>query len=259
MSVDEPDREGQPVRDASTVVLLRDGSDGLEAWLLTRVTQMVFAAGMTVFPGGRVEEADAELPFAPGAARAAAERFGCDERLAKALLGAAVRETFEEAGVLLTSPAAELPEAIGEVESGRTSFGDLLRRHGLVVDAASLRPWARWITPPNEVRRYDTRFFVGALPAGATAHDVTSESSEASWVGIADALEQVARGERMMLPPTMFTLSLLATHATVADACAAADERSLVPVQPTLRRDGDRFVAELPDGTTITLPRAPKP
>jgi 8-oxo-dGTP pyrophosphatase MutT (NUDIX family) len=244
-----------PVRDASTVVLLRDTADGPESWLLTRVTQMVFAAGMTVFPGGRVEEADADLPFADGAWRATADGFGCDERLARTLLGAAVRETFEETGVLLTDPPAQLPAAVADVEEGRVPFGDLLREHGLTVDAGALRPWARWITPPNEVRRYDTRFFVAALPDGAEAQDVTSESSGASWVRVSDAVEQASRGERLMLPPTMFTLTSLAEHATVADVFAAAADRPLAPVEPTLRIEAGTIIAELPDGTTVVLPR----
>jgi 8-oxo-dGTP pyrophosphatase MutT (NUDIX family) len=253
MSEDEP----TPVRDAATVVLLRDGSDGLEAWLLTRVSEMVFAAGMTVFPGGRVDHADPQLPFATDACAAIATRFGCDETLARALVGAAVRETFEETGVLLTVPGAQLAQARADVEAGRTSFGALLREHGLAVDVDAVRPWARWVTPPNEVRRYDTRFFVAALPPDAEALDVTSESSVASWVGVRDALAEAERGERLMLPPTLFTLTSLLPFPKVADVLAAADDRPLDAVRPSLHFVGDDIVAELPDGTSITLPRTP--
>jgi 8-oxo-dGTP pyrophosphatase MutT (NUDIX family) len=248
-----------PVRDAATVVLLRDGlaDAGLEAWLLTRVTQMAFAAGMTVFPGGRVDPADADLPFAGPAGRDVAVRFGCDETLARALLGAAVRETFEETGILLTVPAADLSELRADVEDGRVAFGELLREHGLSVDAEGLRPWARWVTPAGEPRRYDTRFFVGALPAGSDAMDVTSESSEAAWIGVGAALEQTQRGERMMLPPTLSTLASLVPFPTVAEVLVAADARSLDPVRPHIRvnDDGDVF-ADLPDGTSVPLPRS---
>jgi 8-oxo-dGTP pyrophosphatase MutT (NUDIX family) len=246
------------IRDAATVVLLRDGVDGsgLEAWLLTRVTQMVFAAGVCVFPGGRVDEADADLPFSGTAYTQVATRFGCDEPMARALLGAAVRETFEETGVLLTAPAADLAQLRADVEDGRLAFGDLLRSHGLGVDGDGLRPWARWVTPAGEVRRYDTRFFVGALPPGAEAHDVTSESSEAAWVGVGDALEQAQRGERLMLPPTLATLASLVSHPTVASALAAASVRSLDPVRPNIRvaDDGEVF-ADLPDGSSVSIPR----
>jgi 8-oxo-dGTP pyrophosphatase MutT (NUDIX family) len=244
-----------PVRDAATVVLLREGASGLEAWLLTRVTGMAFAAGMSVFPGGRVDDADAELPFAgDGAARAAA-RFGCDERGARALVGAAVRETFEETGVLLSVPAADLSGARSDVEAGRVSFGELLRANGLAVDSDALRPWSRWITPPGESRRYDTRFFIGALPDGVDALDVTSESSAASWVVLGEALEQAQRGERGLLPPTVATLTSLVRFDSVAAAMATADSRSLDPINPTIRRSADGgIVAELPDGTSFTLP-----
>jgi 8-oxo-dGTP pyrophosphatase MutT (NUDIX family) len=241
------------IRDASTVVLIRDTADGLQAWLLTRVKQMVFAGGMSVFPGGRVDDADADLPFAAGAGAEVAERFGCAETLGRALLGAAVRETFEETGVLLTSPAPDLSGARTDVELGRVSFGELLRANGLSIDGQVLHPWSRWITPPGESRRYDTRFFVGALPDGAEAQDVTSE---ASWVGVGIALEQAQRGERGLLPPTIATLASLLPYATVAEALAAAADRPLDAISPNIRVEGDRIIAELPGGTSIELPRS---
>jgi 8-oxo-dGTP pyrophosphatase MutT (NUDIX family) len=245
-----------PIRDAATVVLLRDGVAGIEAWLLTRVTQMVFAAGVTVFPGGRVDAADADLPFSGLAHTEVAGRFDCDEPMARALLGAAVREMFEETGVLLSVPAADLSELRADVEDGRLAFGDLLRSHRLSVDADGLHPWARWVTPAGETRRYDTRFFVGALPPGAEAQDVTSESSEAAWIGVGEALEQAQRGERVMLPPTLATLASLVPHATVASALAAASMRSLDPVRPHIRitDEGEAF-ADLPDGSSVSIPR----
>jgi 8-oxo-dGTP pyrophosphatase MutT (NUDIX family) len=246
-----------PVRDAATVVLLREAGSGLEAWLLTRVTGMVFAAGMSVFPGGRVDDADADLPLAGDGVVHTARRFGCDERMARALLGAAVRETFEETGVLLSVPAADLSGARSDVEAGRVSFGELLRVNGVAGDSQALRPWSRWITPPGESRRYDTRFFIGALPDGLEALDVTSESSAASWVPIGEALEQAQRGERGFLPPTLATLTSLVGFDSVAAAVATADERSLDPINPTIRRAPDgAIIAELPDGTSFTIPAA---
>ena len=244
------------IRDAATVVLLRDGEAGVEAWLLTRVNQMVFAAGVSVFPGGRVDDADVYLPFSGTRYAEVASRFGCDEPMARALLGAAVRETFEETGVLLTVPAADLSERRADVEEGRLAFGDLLRSHGLSVDADGLHPWARWVTPAGEVRRYDTRFFVGALPAGAQAQDVTSESSAAAWVGVGEALEQAQRGERAMLPPTLATLASLVPYETVASALASAAVRSLDPVRPHIRvTDQGEVFADLPDGSSVSIPR----
>src|SRR5690348_11955150 len=133
------------IRDAATVILLRDGVDGLEVWLMTRVTGMAFAGGMAVFPGGRVDAADAELPFVDGSDARAADRFGCPPEHARAVVGAAVREVFEETGVLLTVPTADLSGARSDVEAGRVSFGALLRDNGLAVDGAAVHPWSRWV------------------------------------------------------------------------------------------------------------------
>jgi 8-oxo-dGTP pyrophosphatase MutT (NUDIX family) len=250
---------GVPVKDAATVVLLRDGADGIEAWLLTRVTGMVFAGGMTVFPGGRVDAADSALPLVGGDVPALAGRFGCDVATAHALIAAAIRETFEETGVLLTVPSADLSGARADVELGRVPFGDLLRSNGLSGDAGALHPWSRWVTPAGEVRRYDTRFFVGALPDSAEAQDVTTESSEASWVPVAAAIEQARRGARQMLPPTMMTLASLLEFASVADAVASSDTRSVDAVRPNLLIDGDSVSVELPDGTVVPIPRSMLP
>lgn len=244
------------IRDAATVILLRDGEPGLEVWLLTRVQQMVFAGGMAVFPGGRVDPTDADLPFTAGADSLAA-RLECEPEQARALLGAAVRETFEETGVLLTVPSADLSRARSDVEAGRMSFADLLRANSLSVDADALHPWARWITPAGEVRRYDARFFVGALPPGVEAQDVTTESASARWFGVGDAFERAQRGELGMLPPTITTMASLVAFATVADVLAAAPQRSLEPVSPTVSRRADGgYRAELPDGTVFELPKS---
>lgn len=223
------------LRDASTVVLLRDGARGIEAWLLTRVAHLAFAAGMTVFPGGRVEQGDADLPWA-GTPPAEA-----------ALVGAAVRETFEETGVLLGVPHLDLRADRADVEAGRTPFGPLLRSHGAAIDASRLRPWARWITPEAEARRYDTRFFVAALPGGAEPAAVTGEAVRAGWVPVADALAQRDRGERRMLPPTIMTLRSIEPFPVVADVLAAAAGRSLEPVRARIENGqvvlpgGERF------------------
>jgi 8-oxo-dGTP pyrophosphatase MutT (NUDIX family) len=248
--------EPVPVRDAATVVLLRDGTDGIEAWLLTRVRQMAFAAGMSVFPGGRVDPADADLPLVGADVEDVAQRLDCDAITARALIGCAARETFEETGVLLAVPPADLREFRADVEAGHVAFGELLETHRLSIDGAALRPWARWITPPGEARRYDARFFVGALPPGATAANLTTESSEAAWVPVTLALEQAERGERGLLPPTLVTLAGIRQFGTVAAVVAAAGTRVIEPVCPTLRWNGDVPAVELPDGSLVAIPRS---
>jgi 8-oxo-dGTP pyrophosphatase MutT (NUDIX family) len=225
------------VRDAATVVLLRDGACGIEAWLLSRVAHLAFAAGMTVFPGGRVEPDDAALPWAGTAP------------VEPALVGAAVRETFEETGVLLGVPHLDLGADRADVEAGRTPFGALLRSHGAAINPSGLRPWARWITPEAEARRYDTRFFVAALPDGQEPAAVTGEAARAGWVPVAEALAQREHDERRMLPPTIMTLRSVALFPGVADVLAAAPGRSLEPVRARV----ENGQAVLPSGERLAL------
>jgi 8-oxo-dGTP pyrophosphatase MutT (NUDIX family) len=244
-----------PVRPAATVILLRDQPDGLAVWLLTRVGGMAFASGMTVFPGGRADPSDVELPWAGRPAPEFAALFGCAESDARMLVGAAVRETFEETGLLLTRPAADLPpdrlaELQREVEDGRLPFGTVLADHGLAADADALQPWGRWVTPAGERRRYDTHFFVARAPAGeATA--LTTEAASAAWVLVADAVAGGDRGERLLLPPTRAMLTSLESFGTVADVFAAAADRPLAPVQPLRFADERGVRIELPAGNVI--------
>jgi 8-oxo-dGTP pyrophosphatase MutT (NUDIX family) len=212
---------------------------------------MVFAAGASVFPGGRVDASDAKLPWSGRRAETFAAEFGCEVELARALVGAAVRETFEETGVLLTSPRASLAHRQAEVETGRLGFGALLTEHGLAIDADLIRPWARWVTPPGApTRRYDTRFFVAVLPDGAVAEDLTTESTVGGWTTPADALAAAARRERSLMPPTGITLMALADYSTAAEVVAAASTRSLEVERPEFRADdeGNTWTV-LPDGT----------
>ena len=182
-------------------------------------------------------------------------RFECAPEQARAIVGAAVREVFEETGVLLSVPTVDVSGARADVEAGRVSFGDLLRANGLAVDGAALHPWSRWVTPAGEVRRYDTRFFVAAMPDGAQAQDVTTESSSAGWFGVGAVLESAQRGEIGMLPPTIMTLASLAATARwprcwtppgSARSSRCARSSSATPRAATSPK--------LPDGTAFALP-----
>ena len=237
-------------RDAATIVLMRDGDRGLEAYLLRRVPSMAFAAKMHVFPGGRVDPADTSthtgwFGTAPGDW---ARLLSADAGLAHGLVCAAVRETFEESGVLLAGAGpTEVADVSGpEWESDRIgliehreSLSDLLERRGLGVRADLMRPWAHWITPEAEPRRYDTRFFVAAVPPGQATRDVGGEADATMWLTPAQALKRHSRGELDMLPPTITTLTELSAHATTADVIAAATERDIAPVLPKLVVSGD--------------------
>jgi len=220
-------------RDASTVVLLRDGPAGLQVHLLRRVASMAFAAGMHVFPGGRVDPADAAIDVDLPAGWPRLLGAEGDVALARSLVVAAVRETFEEAGVLLTDDP--LP---ADLAASRTlSFATL----GVHPATRLLRPWGRWVTPEVEPRRYDTRFFVAALPAGqrAAADDAGGEADRAAWWAPAEALARHRDGELAMLPPTSFTLAELSEYADTAAVLAAAEARDCRPVLPRFLVEGE--------------------
>ena len=254
-----------PVRDAATVVLLRDGPAGVEVFLLSRIRAMAFAGGMSVFPGGAVDErdADATVGWVGPPPAEWAPRLSASESLARALVCAAVRETFEESGVLLAGPTADAVCTVDgpgweadrvALEAGTLSLADLLAGRGLLVRADLLRPWAHWITPVGESRRYDTRFFVAALPGAQLTRAIVGEADASAWRTPAAALDEVSRGERAMMPPTSITLEEVGAHRTVAGVLAAAEHRVPGPIQPELFRDESGPVARLPDGREMRLP-----
>lgn len=243
-----------PVRDAATVVLLRaaPGGRGLEAYLLRRVAGMAFAGGMYGFPGGRVDPTDMgpDVPWAGPPVTEVMHALDADPALARALVCAAVRETFEECGVLLAGAVTPDPaggtgttetfdptaraEARRALERHELGLSELLRRHALALRADLLAPWARWVTPEIEPRRYDTRFFVAALPGGQTPQQPSGEADRMEWMRPADALERHAAGALGMLPPTAFTLAELCEYDDVASVLAAAHARDLSPIMPKI-------------------------
>jgi 8-oxo-dGTP pyrophosphatase MutT (NUDIX family) len=234
-------------RHASTVVLLRDSADGLQAYLLRRQKTMAFAAGMYVFPGGSVDPRDESLSadaWAGPPPESWCSLLTAPTSLATALVCAAVRETFEESGVVLAGLSADevVADTTGEDwEADRlalldrtASFAEVLGRRSLVLRADLLRPWAHWITPEAEPRRFDTRFFVAALPAGQRTRDVGGEADRVTWCRPRDALEAFERGELGLMPPTAFTLMELSAFDTVADVLAAGDARDVQPMLPKI-------------------------
>jgi 8-oxo-dGTP pyrophosphatase MutT (NUDIX family) len=231
-------------RPAATVVLLRDGRDGPEAYLQQRPTGMGFAGGLWVFPGGRVDQADrdpaGDASWTGPSPAAWAERLGMGVDEARGHVVAACRETLEEAGLLLATPAPA-PQALAaarrELLAGSAGFGELLARLGVRLDSARLRYWAWWVTPEAEARRYDTRFFVAALPADAAVTAHLAEAERERWLPPAEA---AADPDLPMLPPTRYTLRDLAGFASVADALAAAADRPVERILPVL--DGAELV-----------------
>jgi 8-oxo-dGTP pyrophosphatase MutT (NUDIX family) len=209
-------------RDAATVMLLRSGRGGLEVYMMRRQASMAFAAGMSVFPGGSVDprDADEEVAWAGPDAAQWGRVFDAPPEQARALVCAAVRETFEESGVVLAGatpdtvvadPTSDDWEADRNALLDRSlSLAELLARRHLVLRSDLLRPWSRWLTPVVEPRRFDTRFFAAALPEGQRTRDVGGEAAAVRWLSPAEALEAGRRREMQLLPPTAVTLAELA-------------------------------------------------
>jgi 8-oxo-dGTP pyrophosphatase MutT (NUDIX family) len=237
-------------RDAATVVLMRPGPHEPELYLLRRHTSMAFAGGMCVFPGGGVDQRDFDHTVAWAGPPSAtwAERLGTSEELARALVCAAVRETFEESGVLLAGPSADevVADTTGAdweadrlaLEGKDLSFTDFLERRGLVLRTDLLGAWSGWCTPVFEPRRFRTWFFVAALPTGQRTRDVSTESSSVTWLGAGRACDQVDGGELGMLPPTYLTCLEIAQRATPLDVLAAARDRVVEIFTPEVEGSG---------------------
>jgi 8-oxo-dGTP pyrophosphatase MutT (NUDIX family) len=248
---------GTPVapRGASTVVLLRERAGAPQVYLLRRHREMAFAAGMYAFPGGTVDRRDGDRAVAWAGPSPAqwAERLGCDEVEARALVCAAVRETFEESGVMLAGPTDDVlvSDTTGDdwerdraaLVERSLSFADLLRQRGLVLRSDLLKAWAHWITPEFEPRRYDTRFFLAAIPEGQRTRDVSGEADKVTWMLPAAAVAGVDGGAMAMLPPTYITLAELAQFTSIAEALEAADRRTITMVLPGVEIvDGEGFL-----------------
>jgi 8-oxo-dGTP pyrophosphatase MutT (NUDIX family) len=249
-------------RDAATVVLMRGGRTAepgaLEVYLLHRHLDMAFAGGMAVFPGGGVDPRDFDhaVDWVGPAPEEWAFRMDVDVPMARALVCAAVRETFEESGVLFAGPTADSvventtapdwEEDRRRLEARELSLTDVLSRRNLKLRSDLLRVWGSWLTPVFEPRRYRTWFFVAELPPGQQARDVSTESVEVTWSSVRDAIVAADQKQMLVLPPQYCTFVELFDHATPADALAAAAGRDLACVEPAGVVKGEAAYIELP-------------
>jgi 8-oxo-dGTP pyrophosphatase MutT (NUDIX family) len=251
-------------RDAATVVLLRDGDAGLEAYLLRRRTTMAFGAGMHVFPGGSVDprDRDGDLSWVGPPPEEWARTFSCPPGLAAALVCAAVRETFEESGVLLAahedgSPVTDTTGEDWEADrsaliEGALSLRDFLDRRSLLLRADLLRGWAHWITPEWSSRRFDTRFFIAAMPAGQRTRDVGGEADLVTWLPVAAAFDAYRAGSLPMMMATANSLRDLSLHPDVSSALAAPRRIRPVMVRPVMTDGEVRLVYDGEHGPAPT-------
>ncbi|MCW2837099.1 MAG: hydrolase [Marmoricola sp.] len=251
-------REPAEPRNAATVVLMRPGSEGPEVYLLRRQTSMAFAGGMCVFPGGGVDprDFDHDIAWAGPSPQEWAARLGTDEATARALVCAAVRETFEESGVLLAGESADtvVADTTGEdwetdraaLEARKLALTEFLDRRGLVLRTDLLGVWAAWLTPVFEPRRYRTRFFVADLPEGQRTRDVSTESDQVTWLPAMQAVADVEDQQLLMLPPTYLTCLEVGQYADPADVLDAAHDRSVEMFMPEVEQSDE--------GSTLSIP-----
>lgn len=248
-------------RDAATVAVLRDVGGGLEVFCVRRHIKSGFLGGAVVFPGGKVDASDqadvwAGLATAPHGRTQLLSSSGAD---ARALAVAACRETLEEGAILpivgaldhaailalraeLTTPASM---------RGASQLAVSLASRALVLQLDALVPWARWITPEAETRRFDARFFLLALPAGQEGKHDQHETTMSFWGRPSDVLDRAAHGEMFLAPPTLRTLELLAEARDVDGAMRLAGEQSLGAICPRF------FPADATGAPFLALPGDP--
>lgn len=250
-----------PIRQAATVMLVRDGTPGLEVFMLKRSPESDFVPGQFVFPGGAVDPADRDDP---GLAEVC---IGLDDVAASAAMKldvgglafwvAAVRECFEEAGVLLARRAGDTipfvdPDVVDryrtlrqQIYDGDVRLAEVCAAEGLQLDFSDLRYVSHWITPIGPPRRFDTRFFVAHAPEGQTPLHDGGETVESTWITPAEAMRQHQDGTFQMIMPTVANLRPLLKLETVADVMAWADGLGDIPeILPAIVMgdDGSRSV-----------------
>lgn len=245
------DRNDMPALASASVILLRDAPGGLEVFLVKRHGLSDVLGGAHVFPGGKVDREDTELATRLDRARselhAALGEPALDPDGAAALHVAAIRELLEETGVLFADvPPEAAPQAWRQLREG-PRFGELAEQLDLRLVTQGLAPWSRWITPlvGGVVRkRFDTRFFVAALPAGQTATHDDHEATESLWAAPREALERYWTGELQFAPPQIMSLAHLARYQSVAEVLGEARSRPPPCVLPEalLAADGARVV-----------------
>ena len=251
-----PSLSPQPAqpRDAATVVLLRDRAHGIEVYLVKRSRMVDFMAGAHVFPGGRLDKADSSASACALLSAASAllhERLGEPLPAAQAagLFVAAIRETFEEAGLLFGRIAAgwNAGDARAAVAGG-AQFATLMEQ----IDAAALVPWVRWVTPVVSPRRFDARFFLARAPAGQEPRVDGREATEGLWISPEQALRLWLDGDMLLAPATAKSLDALLAYRTVEAALAAAARRRPPVLMPHVWNDKERGQAY------ISLPGDPR-
>lgn len=267
-----------PPRKASTVIVIRDP---IKVLLMQRSTHDSFMAKATVYPGGAVDETDADpmlsdfsRGFGDKTAKAKLKNMGLDETDASGFFFAAIRELFEEAFILLAKRVSgEALDFSKEPELGRfkgyrkaihdnkITLVELAQKEGLIYMPDALTPFAHWITPVFQKTRFDTWFFLAGLPEGQVAAHDNKELTSAAWMTPEDALNKNAAGEIKLLPPTIMTLTELASFNLVNELFRHASSKDIPAILPEVFAEGSTAGVRLPNDpaysdTGLRLPQA---
>jgi len=261
--LNDRERPGVAIREASTIVLVRDGEPGVEVLMLLRSPAVEFSPGAYVFPGGAVDASDRDPESAAFCA-------GRTDRDASAVLGlrtgglafwlAAVRECFEEASVLVASDRSGQPVSFADagtaaryqsyrhrMNAGDLTLIDLCRTEGLTIDVGAIHYLAHWLTPAGAPRRYDTRFLLAAAPVEQEPLHDDGEAVASLWITPREALDRNAAGEYELIRPTLETLAALDRFGSCADALAAIGLMGQMPdSQPRMGARGEGVRVLLP-------------
>jgi 8-oxo-dGTP pyrophosphatase MutT (NUDIX family) len=245
-----------PARPASTVVLIRPAATRFEVLLVKRHDNVAFMGGAHVFPGGRVDANDRiESPerICDGVTDAMARMPDLEPIDAIGHHVAAIRELFEEAGVLLARPAGSgrLHGRRHDVAAGTLTLPALASREGFRLALDELVVFAHWVTPDIEIKRFDTRFFIAQLPGDQSAVHDDRETIDSEWMEPAVAVERCRRDEIALPPPTWTTLRMLSKLSTAAEVMQWARRRQVVRVQPGFIRDATQTMLTLPGDPTF--------
>ena len=237
-----------PILPAATILLVRD-APAFEVLMVKRHHQIDFASGALVFPGGKTHAGDHDPDWE-------FRTLAWGEALPnkRPLRIAAIREAYEEAGILLARHPNGAPfnaddraaRARDDIAQDRRSFLDLIRELDVSLDLGALSVFAHWITPPLTPKRFDTWFYVAAAPPDQLAVCDGWETVDAEWIAPKEALRLGEAGERTVIFPTRMNLKLLAEASDATDAVLRAQARELVTVEPK--------ITDTPEGRMLVLP-----
>lgn len=241
------DGQGKPAESAlipaATILLLRDGTEGLEVFMVVRHHQIDFASGALVFPGGKVDKLD----MAPGVRERADGMEGLDD-WEFSMRVAAIREAFEESGVLLARSEQtgslidagrlkKLEHYRDPLNKGEIGIADFLAREGLRLCGDALTPFAHWITPNMMPKRFDTRFYLASAPEDHLAVHDGSESVDSVWIRPQLALQEADAGTRTIIFPTRMNVEKVGRSPNVAHAIETARKTPVVTVEPQVTKN----------------------